>query len=206
MLVQNGDVIQLTVDGQLQGQDVLNVFHFLLGVNVGGAVNISDVIPLWFIDFDTSILTLLVTDLEITSIRGINLSNPDAIYEESVQATGDVVGESLPVHDTISVKLIRTTGVTRNGRKSYSGVNEGATSNGDLLYSPAQLQAIEEFHYLDKVYPIPDEPTFEVTFQPVIVGRTQDVNGVYQLDLSKLNAIRGAEVNGRIRTQNTRKF
>ena len=206
MLMISGDVAQLELVGSLQGQVVRNVFHYRIDHTEGGAVNIASVIPLWFIDFDTMVLPSLHQTMLYNQVLGKNLMNPLQIYDESVTASGDGLGQCLPVHDTMSVKLIRTSGVTRNGRKSYSGVDEGNTQDGDLLTGQGFIDDIEDFHRDTKTYALPATPSITVDFVPVIVGRTKDANDVYQLDVTKINVIRDAAVSLRVRTQNTRKF
>lgn len=206
MLVLNLDIIQLTILGMLQGQQVLNVFHYRMENVSGGAINIAPMIPLWFINYDTGVLAKLSEDLVISNIIGKNLSNPIQIYEANVTANGDKLQESLPVHDTVSVKLLRTSGITRNGRKAFSGLVETDTADGNVTLTPSEISDIEDFCSDTVNYANPGDPMITVDFRPVIVGRTLDVGGIYQLDLAKINPIAGAQVNTRVGTQNTRKF
>lgn len=206
MLVLNLDIVQLEIVGSLQGQDVRNVFHYRMENVSGGAINIAPMIPLWFINFDNLVLAKLSEDLVISNIIGKNLSNPIQIYEASVTANGDKLQESLPVHDTVSVKLLRTSGITRNGRKAFSGLVETDTADGNVTLSGSEISDIEGFCSDTENYANPEAPEITVDFRPVIVGRTLDVNEIYQLDLSKINPIAGAQVNMRVGTQNTRKF
>ena len=207
MFVSDNDVIQLELVGALQGQIIRNVFHYLIDHGQGGAVNLQTVIPLWFVEFDNMVLASLHTSVSYNLVIGKNLTVPEQIYEANVSATGDALGQCLPVHDTMSVKLIRTLGTTRNGRKSYSGIDEANTDAGDLLLNQSFVDDIEEFHGTTRTYEFPgSSPAFNVNLIPVIVGRTAVTPGNYQLDLSKINLIAGAQVNSRVRTQNTRKF
>lgn len=205
MFVESGDIIQVKTVGALQGQQVLNVWHYRITHDGGGSLNLQQVFPLWFIDFDTLVLTHFSENLVYGSVMGINLTNPVQIYEANVTANGDQIGDVLPVHDTISVKLLRTTGITRNGRKAFSGIIESNQIGGiQGLPGPAQ-DDLEDFCGTDKNYVHPDDPLITVTFSPVIVGRTPDSGGIYQLDLSKVNDVAGAQINDFVKTQNTRK-
>lgn len=206
MLVSNLDIIQIDVIGKMQSSDVRNVFMFEILHGGGGAIDIDDTLVAWFTTFDNEILSQLSSTLSITDLKAKNLTNPLAIFEGSVAADGDQAGEALPVHDTLSFKLLRSSGITRNGRKSYSGLVETLVENGDITLSPAALANMELWHHQDQVFPTLDDPPIDVTYRPVIVGRTLNGSGVYELDLAKINTINGAKANTRVRTQNTRKI
>jgi len=205
MLVSSFDIIQLEIVGLLLTQVVRNVFHYEVIHEGGGAVDISDVITAWFVDFDTNVLPPLSEKLTYNTVIGKNLTNPIQIYEAGVTANGDLAGDILPAHDCLSVKLVRTTGITRNGRKAYSGVAEAIVTDGVHSISPAQVTALEEFHYLDKPFVTLGDPAINVTFRPIIVGRTETAPGIYTLDLAKINTIKGAQLRPIVKTQNTRK-
>lgn len=205
VLVQNDNVIQVTLLGRLQTQQVVNVFHFRIFTTSGGLFDVTQAVQDWIVDFDASVLSLLSAGLVYDEVKAINLSNPIQILEIGISALGGKAGETLPIHDTVSVKLLRTTGITRNGRKAYSGIVEADNANGGLLYTPAEVTQLEDFHSTPFVWTDPDNPSFELTLTPVIVGRTLNAQNVYELDLSKINVIRGAVIAPRVRTQNTRK-
>lgn len=205
VLVSNLDIVQFEIVGTLQGQEVVNVFQYEVLHSYGGFIEMDSTVPLWFIGFDADVLSNLSVGLSIHTVRGKNLSAPIHIYEAGVTANGDRLGEPLPVHDTFSMKLIRTNGITRNGRKSYSGVTEETQSNGAVVLDQVDIDAMELWHSSEKVITQTTPPSVAITWRPVIVGRTKDVNGVYQLDLSKINTIQGAQLSTAVRTQNSRK-
>ena len=204
-MVAVNDIIQITTKGSLQGQDILNVFHYQVGTVDSQNSNLEQLTITWFPNFDTQILAELSEVLLITSVLTENLTDGVSIFEASVNANGDIQGECLPAHDTYSFKLTRQTKVTRNGRKSFSGIPEGNQNNGDVVLSAANITQMENFLSQPVELDVNNDPLDLLILNPVIVGRTLDVNGVYQLDLSKINNVVGAVLSPRIRTQNTRK-
>lgn len=204
-MATTGDVIRITTKASLQGQEVLNVFFYNINIDDTPGVNLSELGVQWGVGFDTSIVTALSSQLTYQNIILENLTDGFEFSEGTYTATGDADGQPLPVHDTVSVKLLRSSKLTRNGRKSFSGLTENQNDNGNLGMSALQISEIESFLGQPFTYLDPNDNSLTAILQPVIVGRTLDVNGVYQLDLNRLNPITGATVNPRIRTQNTRK-
>lgn len=204
-MVQVNDILQFTVIGDLQDQEILNVFTYQ--VNNIDAVNnnLEAITQKWFIEFDTNILSNFSVNMVYNAVRTLNLTDQIDFYEGSVNASGDQPGTPLPVHDTCSIKLIRQTRLTRNGRKSFSGLTEENTANGNILFGQATVDMMELWLGQPVALDLDDDGQFNFIMTPVIVGRTLDGNGVYQLDLAKINNVIGANMNTRVRTQNTRK-
>lgn len=204
-MVQDNDILQLTVFGRQQGQDVLNVFHYLYFTESVNNPSLEDIATAWGIEFDTKVLVALSTKLSYQRVLLENLTDGLEFSDGTYIASGDVTGEALPSHDTYSVKLIRSTKLTRNGRKSFAGVAENLQADGAVLLSAPQIQDIEDFCGLPLSLPVASISPDPVILSPVIIGRTLDVNGVYQLDLTKINPVTGAQLKLGVRTQNTRK-
>jgi hypothetical protein len=200
-----GDVIRITTKGLLQGQEVLNVFFYNINIDDTGGVDLAELGVQWGVDFDTEVVSALSTQLQYQNIILENLTDGFEFFEGTYNATGDATGQSLPVHDSLSVKLLRSSKLTRNGRKSFAGLTEDQQSSGNVALSALVISDIETFLGQPFTYVDPVDNSLQAILQPVIVGRTLDANGVYQLDLSRLNPITGATVNPRVRTQNTRK-
>lgn len=205
VVVQDNDILQFTSFATLQGQQVLNVFHYLYFSESAINPSLADVATAWGIEFDTRVVRFFASSLVYSRVIVDNLTDGLEFSDGSFVASGDETGETLPVNVTLSVKLIRQNKLTRNGRKSFSGLTEAMNLNGSYVEPAGAIGSIESFcgDILSlNVASISPDP---VILSPVIVGRTKDVNGVYQLDLTKINPIVDAIVDPILATQNTRK-
>ena len=205
MLVSNFDIIQLEIQGDLENQDIRNVFHYRILTDAPAFITLDDVFLQWAARFDSDVMFAFTNALAYRFISAKNLTVPIQIFETGISAFGGQAGEYLPVHDALSIKLVRSTGLTRNGRKSYSGITESYSANGMFILNDPDTLLFEEFHGTILDFVTDDDPAIAVSFEPVIVGRTKDAQGVYQLDLNKTNRIANAKMNKKISTQNTRK-
>ena len=189
----------------MQSQDFVNVFHYLVGNNDDANNTLQQIVTGWATQFDTAIVSKLATAMAFQTVKIENLTDGLDIYEGSFTATGDVAGETLPTHDSMSVKLTRQTRLTRNGRKSFGGLAEASVSYGTLTYDQTALDDIEDFLSQPIEVDVDGDQTNYVILNPVIIGRTKNIDGVYELDLNKINNIIGAVVNPVVSTQNSRK-
>lgn len=205
MLVQNDDILQVGLHGAYAGQDVINVFFFRVLRGDQLFVVADDAILQFVQAFDTNILPNYSAGLVYNEVKAVNLSNPIQIFETNVAAVGGKAGETLPVHDTVSVKLTRSTGITRNGRKAFSAIPEAQQANGDLDMSFYPQAAYDAVLASPTVYVDAADPLNNMDLIPVIVGRTPNASGVSEIDLSRVNVIQSTVINPKVRTQNTRK-
>lgn len=197
--------IQIKVFGELQGQEVLNVFHYQLFLDANPSVALSDVAVSWGVFFDQFVMSLLSTTFTTSRVVIDNLSAPLEFYEGTFVATGDATGDCMPAHDTFSVKLIRQSKLTRNGRKSFSGVSENTANNGVITLPAQTVTELENFCGQPLEFLNPENGDAPYFLNPVIIGRTLNAQGIYELDLNRVNLVVGAQLNPRVRTQNTRK-
>lgn len=198
-------IVRITLFSRLQGQDSINVFFYATEADTLIEATLQDIAT----TFRDRLSALLFQNLSNT-INGQRLlveemTNQLSFVDLNINLVGALSGECLPAHDTISITQIRNSRITRNGRKSFSGVPESRTSNGTLQYDAGEVTELESL-VGDAFQVTPSngvDPVYVV--RPVIVGRTKDANGVYQLDFNKINSVSGASLNTRVRTQNTRK-
>jgi len=203
-MVQNNDILQITTFASFQQDDVLNVFHYQYNFDGPQNPSLADVATAWGTAFDTAINPALSAALVYDRVKIDNLTDGVEFTEGSFDTSGDLAGETLPAHDTISFKLVRQNKLTRNGRKSFSGIIESFQTNGILSVPQVNIDDMETFlgQPLElNIASVAPEPVF---LNPVIVGRTKDVNGVYQLDLGKINFVQDAIMNPNVRTQRSR--
>lgn len=204
-MVQDNDILQFTVFAELQGQQVLNVFHYLYFSESASNPALVDIGTAWGVEFDTNVVLYFSEQLQYTRLLIENLTDGLEFSDASYDATGDQVGDTLPVHDTMSVKLLRSNKLTRNGRKSFSGLVEPSTSAGNILFDAATLGDIEDFCGNPLSLAVTATAPDPVILTPVIVGRSLNAEGKYELDLTKINPIVDAIADTVIATQNTRK-
>ena len=200
-----GDIIRLTVSGKYQGQDVVNVFFYEIGAGTTGAIVPEAWLPDWANEFEAKVLPTLSTDLIYDRIVYDNLTDGLEFADVGIDARGVDGSDPLPSANAMAVKMSRTTKITRNGAKRYAGLTETNVSGNDLTIGELSKADIEAFH--DTILQIDDYDMSGGTLilVNVIVGRTKDGSGVYQLDLSKINWVSDAQVKSLTSTQNSRK-
>lgn len=201
MAIVAGDVLQLTEKQRQAGQPILNVYFYEVVLNTDDH-GYEDVAPafvndLWTMQRKSSTSSSLT--YETLEIR--NMTNGIDMFEFEVGEAGTATTtEALPPYATVTIKLVRSTLVTRNGYKRYAGIVEGSQTNG-LLTSSGQTawQTIATNLATPQAYTFSGD-AFEMN--PVIVKTLP--NG--DRDFSILNPIGSAVALTRLGTQNTRKI
>lgn len=196
-----GDVLRFTSLKEYADQTLVNVyFHTVIGQSV---INIGlDSLTQAFYEGERNSLASF-TSVWLFSHKVVldNLSNPTERYEYTPvrEAIGTVTGDPLPAHDSIGIRLNRTTLDTRNGSKRYSGLPESIVSSGLIEDTAAIHDAMDDFLSEDLV--AIDTFLAAITLRPVIVKRLP--NGDY--DLGTLNPVSGIRVSQYMTTQTSRK-
>lgn len=204
MAVSTGHILRFTMFQRLSGQQVLNV-DYRRYVDVGGSGNTYQ--ELWdeyALRMSNDIGPVQATALQYERLLIENMSNGIEFLDAAYVDTGLNASPTLPSSVAIGVKQLRETKVTRNGSKRIAGVPEGQVSGNDVSFSAGVIAAVEAFYGAAML--IGDGTAVnDALLEPVIVGRTLDGSGVYQIDLSKINPVVGAVFRTTVSTQNTRK-
>lgn len=199
------DIIRITNKHTYQGQELLNVFYFQIIDGPTGTISFSDMVQGWGIEYEVNILSYMHETCVWDSALFENLSDDIEFFDESYGFAGEATGDSLPAFVSVAVRLNRQTKITRNGSKRFAGYSENANLAGDMNLSQTAIDAMESFCGDPLTFTLTNVNNDDVTLLPIIVGRTKDANGVYQLDLSKINTVTSAVVRPKLSTQNTRK-
>lgn len=199
------DVIQIRHEFTVQGQACMNVFYAVIGAGSTGDLALSSFVDeyaatelLYWRDFahEDAIFDRVVMD---------NLTSGLEFAEAALNAPGLQVGDGLAPVWALNVTLPRTTKITRNGSKRISGLLEQDISDGVWGLTAGKAAAIVNWCTTTQTILDYDGSGNDVFLLGRIVGRTKNIEGVYELDLSKLNAFGTPIINTVATTQRTRK-
>lgn len=200
-----GDILRFTVFQSYLGQVCLNVDFREIDSLPPGSVTES-VLALSYANlYETEVLPIQHQDVTLTRVLCENLTDGVSFGETFPNVVGTQTGDPMPSYVSLAMKLSRTTKVTRNGSKRIVGVQE-QNVDGNIQNYPSTRTEPAEFFYggiTDFIDPQDGVTTFEMG--AVIVGRTLNPQGVYELDLSKINRVKNSTMKALVSTQNTRK-
>lgn len=205
MAYVDGDILRLTSVSTYLGNAALNVWWYSVAPSMPVGYTDDQITAAFVGQVLEPIAGIQVDDVIYNLLRIENLTQNTDPVEKSLTLTGTVTSEPEPGFMAYEVKLLRTTKVTRHGRKSFVGVTENAIVNGTLSLSTEQVEDMEtacSTNIVDGV--IAGNP---IVLLPIIVGRVKTTVGgktYYVPDLTKINPIKGAVVQ-RVSTQNSRK-
>lgn len=201
------DVYRITAYQTYALQAVQNVFFYQL-LNIPEGVG--------FLDQEDTILEAFKSEVgdvmrtaqhvgcEHVLYRFDNLTNGIDFREMAVNEFGAQPNPAGPSFMAINFKLIRQTGVTRNGSKRLGGLSEDAYGANGINLSGTLITNLEGAFGTALHNPIGGENIGA----PLIVGRTLEIDEegkeTYVLDLAKLNPIVGCQVTAST-TQRSRK-
>lgn len=190
-----GDLYRVIDHQSFDGQEVLNVYHY---VQTDGAGAADELLTAFNEDMIPSIRAVQNTSLTHTLLEAINLDNDADFGSMALTSSnaGTRAGESLPVFTCWAFRYNRATRAVRNGQKRICGPNEGDQSGGDAISAMltplnALAGAMED--------PVTETVTSS-SWKPVIV-RTTGTSAPFtytSFDISSVQYVR-------ISTQNTRK-
>ena len=204
MAIDN-DVMRIKAKGSLFGQEILNVFFYVFSSTSGGNLAIDTWADDWAESFGDEIVTFLADDVNYFEIEIDNLTDGNEFHIESVDIDGTDSSPAMPSNVAYSFILNRTTKLTRNGGKRFAGCTDVNVTDNQVSLSGAIITGMQD--WLGEPLTLLDVngSGVNVTLDPVIVGRTKDGSGVYQLDLAKLNFVANARIRQTVGSQNTRK-
>lgn len=199
--MQDTDILQYTEFQRQANQPLLNVYYLQVHDIVGSPTyeQLGDSLVNDYWTLRRRALTSNLLTFERYEIR--NLTNGIDFFEKDVNDPGTATGDAMPPYATVTIKLVRSTLITRNGYKRYAGIPEGAQNNGTLTGGALT-------NWTGVADEIADEETYtfmgdEVRVVPIIVGTDPFTGGK---DLTKINPVASALPNARLGTQNTRKI
>jgi hypothetical protein len=207
MAIGNNDIIRVTTQTAMLGMNCLNVFTYR-AEEVVGAPTYEAVADSFEQLYDATVNFIIHPEAVLNLVKVENLTNEIDIFTKvfSDAGRGANAGQLMPPYVTYSIRLLRSSKITRHGSKRFAGVGENFVNGGVWTAGGAGPQEIIEFckdH-------ITVDPTGDVlaVLRPVIIGRTLaivDGAETYPLDLGKVNPVQDADFRG-ISTQNTRKY
>lgn len=132
-----GDIYEVIARGTYFAQQILNVFHYSVTVDPGStssALSIANAL-------NSNILspcTLVQSDQYAwTDVQAKNLMNVADFGDVSAPNVGAVSGDAMPSFVGWGFQLNRQLSISKNGRKTFSGVPESLVTNGDADPSAA---------------------------------------------------------------------
>lgn len=144
-LVAVNEIYRVTIKQEFLSQELLNVFfvkidevdtpNTLVAVDVGFSL-MESIAALW--------IAWVSEQLTFTEVYVENLTDGLSLGSYNPPYVGGVAGEVLPSYSAISVKLPRTSALTRSGGKRFAGVIEAATT-GNLITASGYLDDVEAF-------------------------------------------------------------
>lgn len=195
-----GDVFRITSCAELFGQQVCNVFYYLVAAWTG-AVSLEDVID----EFIDSILdpTRVVQSSSVVynNVSLVDAMTPSVAFEKPFTDAGlYTTTAAMPSYVAFGVKLVRDTPVTRNGSKRIAGVCEGQIVGNDVTSLPAGAQAAIEAAYAADLS-VTGSVGGSATLIPVIVR----FSPLDPYQVVEANPITEAQFKTTVTTQNSRK-
>ena len=156
--------------------------------------------------FVAEVMPKLSNQAEMTNVLAENLTDGISFADWGFSAMGGKTGDPMPSYVACSIKLKRSTKITRNGYKRLPAVPELLSDGNAYLASSTEKEDLEFFFWGITLFEDITDPLDTFQMRGVIVGRTLNVSGVYELDLSKINPVASAQVQPNLTTQNTRKI
>lgn len=203
------DIVEVTLIGDMQNQQVTNVTHWHKTDNTHPSEDIAEQCASAFIQ---GVLPNVASAYTLTEVQYRNLFDPsDSGTIDVLDQVGGQAVEALPPHDTCSAQLLHDEPAIRNGRKGFAGVPETSQVNG--LVTPAHVTSWDNGVSSFITEALKDVATNTIDIaQPVIVKRISEVVGAvtrYRLPQSVVEAVVGfvydIVIDTYVRTQNSRK-
>lgn len=204
-MAQIGDILRGTFVGTYLNQQIVNVFFWEIDSQSTGNLVLGDFATEIVTRFDNDVVSVLNVGLVYDTFTLENLTNQIGLADLGINLVGGNTGQNMPSSVALGVRLNRATKLTRNGAKRFAGLSEDKVNNNQLQLNSVERAQIEGFCGTDYFYLDYDGQGNDVGLDPVIVGRTKNASGVYELDLTRVNNVNSATLRNFVSTQNTRK-
>ena len=172
-----GDVYEVVDHSLQEGQEVLNVYFYLLETPVVGnaaemavASYIAEVLP--------DVLNVQSPNVVHTEVSARNLFNVSETWSELISEDGNNPGDALPIFNAVAYRLIGDNSAVRDGQKRYAGLYEGGVTDG-VIDDPTFLPLLVALG-VQLATGLPIGLDIDALI-PVIVGRILVSPGVYRL-------------------------
>jgi hypothetical protein len=124
-----------------------------------------------------------------------NLSKPMEYGEFIGDDFGTQSGQAAPSFEAVSVKQQVPTRLTRAGYKRIPFVSDSLSNGNALTLNTTTKTALETFFGSPTEFETTvDGEIGNMTLQPLVIGRTKNAEGVYELDLDKIQEVSSAAV------------
>lgn len=199
-MLNDDDIVRVTVNQELAGVDIKNVFFYLIEVLVAGST-LLDVLADFRDNVWTFIRALQVSDIETLTLVGENLTNGIDIDSLTIGANGtDATGGSVqPSYVAAGYRFNVLDKTTRPGGKRFAGIGESRVIEN--AYNPDATANTIAIGALAYTFPIIGVPTGTGDAIPIVVGRNLDGS----LDLTRFSRVSSVDDSLTIRTQTSRR-
>ena len=200
-----GDIYRITTTMTIYGQDCLNVdFKEIKTLPTNPLTDFEFARDYYFVWHD-AMKNIISNDATFKSVLVENLTDGISFAQYDDNEVGVLATESVSTFVSAGIRLNRSTKITRNGYKRVAGLGEDQVSDNEVVSLPANKDLARSLYantvVLDDLSNPPD--TYECT--TVIVGRTLNGSGVYELDLTKINPVLTATFMPMVTSQTSRK-
>lgn len=196
----SGDVFRITMCADLFGQDVCNVFYYIVAAWTGN-VSLEDVIDEFIETVVDKVRVKQSASLNYVAVTIEDTNEPEVSFEKPYTAAGIMnSAPSMPSYVAYGWKLIRTDHSTRNGSKRFAGVTEDSVSGNDVS-SPTSSSFNDIKAALAANLVVTGSGGGAATLNPCIVR----FSPLDPYQISELNLVSDAELKTSITTQNSRK-
>ena len=199
-MLENNDIVKVTFNQSLFGEEIKNVFWYLYELAVAG-VTLLDLLDLLTTEVFTPMSLTQVPDLEYVNSVAENVTN--GIDTDTLPIAGEgtdlSAGPASPSYVSAGYTLNVGNRTTRPGGKRIAGMGE--TRVVDNAYVPGGTTAADAALAMATSWFVTGTPTGSGIIVPVVVGRAIDGSP----DLLRINEITTVSVNPTIRSQVSRR-
>lgn len=204
-MTQIGDILRVTAKQTLFGENMFNVFFYEVFAGSNGLLVLGAIADEWAAEWKLNIAAALSVEVELVEVKIENMTNGVDFIEFPTSQNGNIAGECSPSFVAYGVQQKRSTKVTRNGSKRFSGVPESQHTDNEVTLGQNEVDKVTAFCSTILTLTDYDGQGNDCNLDNVIVGRTKNAQGVYELDLSKINRVSSASMNTLITSQTSRK-
>lgn len=200
MVLDDNDVLSITVEQELLGEDLINIFYYVWeAVNFG--VTLLDILTDFKDDVWDAIRAGMNPDLSAVNFVGRNLTNGLDIDNLVGPVNGlDITGGDVsPSYVAAGYSLLVGSLETRPGSKRFAGTSEQRVNDNDYIAGGTVSADIETL--LAARITVSGLLIGDGDIVPYIVGR--DLLGA--LDLTRIQPVQAAQVSSTIRSQTSRR-
>ena len=202
---QIDDILRIVHRQSYLGESVFNVFFYQIFQQDNAVWAYQDLLVEYDAFYQATVLQALSNQFSVVSYELDNLTDEVGFDILGSASVGIRPGLPTPSFNAIAVQLNRTSKITRNGSKRFAGLVEEDTDGNNLTMAQAFQDTIETFCGVVMHFPTLGGQAENVFLNQVIIGRTKNALGIYELDLSKVNLVGNASVKPLVTSQGSRK-